>query len=513
MTLVLVLGGTRSGKSAMAEGLVAGHEVAYLATGTATDPETTRRIAAHVARRPAAWTTHDVGNDPAAALADTERTVLLDGLGAWIAGELHRAGAFEDASRLDAVADRVREKIARFAADAVARPAPIVVVCEEASLAPVAADAATRRWVDLVGESAQALSAVAERVLLVVAGRALELPPGAPAPLTPSPGPVRPDHGDRLVPEGHEDFAVNVVAAGPPAWLTDALRDAPLGRYPDDRAATAAVAARHGRAAEECLLLNGAAEAFWLLAALRPRAPAVVVPSFTEPLTALRAHGTEPRQILREEAQDFALDPARVPPDADMVFVGNPCNPTGVLHLSTTLARLATGRVLVVDESFMDLVPGEPESLAGQSEAVVVRSLTKSLGVPGVRAGYLLGPAALLARLAALRQAWPLNALALAALHAWAGQDEPIAARAAAVARARERFTARLAGLPGVHVTPSAANFVLVRVPDGPAARARLAAHRIAVRPTVDLGLTEHHLRIAVRDPAAQDRLLAALSG
>lgn len=320
----------------------------------------------------------------------------------------------------------------------------------------------------------------------------------------------KPDHGDRLVPAGFEDFAVNVVAGPPPAWLTAALRDAPLDRYPDDRPVTAAVAARHGRPAEECLLLSGAAEGFWLLAATRPAAPAVVVPSFTEPLTALRAHGHEPERIARSEADDFAL-PA-VDTDADLLFVTNPCNPTGVLHPRAAVEALVRpGRTVVVDESFMDLVGSEAGSVADRSDLVVLRSLTKSLGVPGVRAGYLLGPAPLVARLASLRQAWPLNALALAALAAWAEQDAPVVARAQAVARDRERFAARLAELPGVRVLPGAANFLLVRVPDGPAVLARLADHRIAVRPTQDLGLTEHHLRIAVRDPAAQDRLLAAL--
>ncbi len=520
--MILVLGGTRSGKSAVAEGLVRG-PVAYLATGAATDPEMAARIERHRARRPAEWTTHDVGEDPAAALAQVPpgQMVLLDGVGGWIAGELHRAGAFDDPSRPDAVHAKVGALLDAIAA----HPSEAVVVCEEAGLAPVAASAATRRWVDLLGETAQRLSTAADRALLVVAGRVLELPtrergltPGPSASLHPC-GPMRergqapftrPDHGDRLVPPGHEDFAVNVLDEAPAAWLHDALRDVRLDKYPDDRATTAAVAARHGRAADECLLLNGAAEGFWLLAATRPRSAAIVTPGFSEPFTALRAHGLEPRRLECAEADDFTLRPWRT--GAELLFVTNPCNPTGVLHPRAAIERLEAG-TLVVDESFMDLVPGEPESVADHPDLVVLRSLTKSLGIPGVRAGYLLGPAPLVARLAALRQAWPLNAHALAALGAWAEQEEPTRERAERVARDRERLAAKLLELPGVHVVPGAANFLLVRVPDGPATRARLAKHRIAVRPTTDLGLSEHHLRIAVRDAAAQDRLLAAMRG
>ncbi|HEV3497964.1 MAG TPA: aminotransferase, partial [Actinomycetes bacterium] len=93
-------------------------------------------------------------------------------------------------------------------------------------------------------------------------------------------------HGDLVARPGQLDFAVNIIPGDPPGWLGEALRDG-LSRaaaYPDERPATAAVAARHGRPPEEVVLLNGAAEAFWLLAqVLRPELAVVVQPSFTEP--------------------------------------------------------------------------------------------------------------------------------------------------------------------------------------------------------------------------------------
>jgi len=323
-----------------------------------------------------------------------------------------------------------------------------------------------------------------------------------------------------MVPAGHEDFAVNVVAGGPPAWLAEVLRAAlehDAARYPDDRPAAAALAARHGRPPGGALALNGAAEGFWLLAqALAPRRAVVVTPAFTEAATALAANGSPPESVPRAAAGGWALCPETVPDDADLVVLGNPCNPTGRLHPARDVLELARpGRTLVVDEAFMDLVPGEPESVAACTDApglVVLRSLTKSLGVPGLRAGHLLAAPELVGRLEAVRQPWPVNALAVAALSAWAARDAPAQAVALEIAGARERLTARLARLPGVRVFPGAANFLLLRVPDGRAAGAALAARAIAVRPTEDLGLDADHLRVAVRGDAANGRLVTALA-
>lgn len=322
-----------------------------------------------------------------------------------------------------------------------------------------------------------------------------------------------------MVPDGHDDFAVNVVPGGPPDWLARVLRDAleGAGRYPDERAANAALAARHRRPAGGALALNGAAEAFWLLAAaLRPRRPVVLAPAFAEGAAALRAHGPAPELVRRDAADGFALRAQAVPRDADLVVLANPCNPTGALHPAEAIAALAVpGRTLVVDEAFMDLVPGEPQSLTMRADLpglVVVRSLTKSLGIPGLRAGYLLADPALVAALGACRQPWAVNALALAALVAWARQEAPTDHVAAGVAASRERLTAALRALPGVTVHPGAANFLLLRVPDGPRVLAGLRARRVAVRPTEDLGLDPHHLRVAVRDDASNRRLADALA-
>jgi histidinol-phosphate aminotransferase len=323
-------------------------------------------------------------------------------------------------------------------------------------------------------------------------------------------------HGDALAAPEMLDFAVNIWPAERPAALQAALLAA-LGdpRYPHDTTAREAVGARHARGPHEVLPLNGACEGFWLLAhALRPRVAACVHPSFTEPEAALRACGAEVLHVARDP-HDWSFDPAAVPARAELVVLGNPNNPTGGLDPpEAVLALLQPGRIVVVDESFMDFVPEPAPSLAAESREglVVVRSLTKLWALAGVRAGYLLGPAELVAALGAQRQPWSVNALALAALVACSHDRATPQRVRSEVAVARAQLLSGLQVLPGVRAWPGAANFLLLEVADGEGVAGRLRAAGIAVRPAGSFpGLGDDHLRIAVRRPDENRRLIEAL--
>lgn len=327
-------------------------------------------------------------------------------------------------------------------------------------------------------------------------------------------------HGDVDAAPGLLDFAVNVCGGQPPAWLRERLIAAldGLGRYPSaaqDAAARAAVAARHDRDPAEVLILAGVAEGFALLPALAPRSAVVVHPSFTEPEVALRRAGITVRRVFTDTAH--RLQPERIPGDADLLVLGNPTNPTSVLHPAEVLRALARpGRVLVVDEAFADAVPGERESLAADRHTpglLVFRSLTKTWALPGLRAGYALGAPDLLARLAAPRPPWPVGTLVLEAVRACSAPAAVAEATAAAgqTVQNRQWMVQQLSGLPGVTIhQPAAAPFLLLHVPGGERIRTILADAGIAVRRADTFpGLSPDHLRVTVR-PAEIARVLVA---
>ena len=323
-------------------------------------------------------------------------------------------------------------------------------------------------------------------------------------------------HGDADAQPGLIDFAVNVRGNTPP-FVLDALaaRLGDLAAYPgtdDQQRALTAVARRHHRDPSEVLLLAGAAEGFALLPELAPRRAALIQPSFTEPERALRAAGIDIAQVVLPSP--WTLDPHSVPEDADLVVLGNPTNPTSVLHPRSTIEALRRpGRVIVVDEAFADVVPGEPQTLSGYrgDDILVLRSITKTFALAGLRAGYFLGSPELLERLGRRRPHWPLGTLQLAALELCAGEHAADYAHAEAISVVEQRdWLIEALSTVGVQVVgePSA-SFVTISVADGTALKEALRDHGYAVRSCANfVGMDANHLRLAVRDRETVDGLV-----
>ncbi len=164
-TLHLVLGGARSGKSRHAEQVVAASPgpLSYLATGQAFDDEMRERVATHRARRDGRWHTVEVPLHLAAALDEAgDRPVLVDCLTLWLTNLL--LGEHEVGEAVGALMNALAR-----------RPAPTVLVASEVGMAIVPENALARRFRDEAGLLHQQVAAVADRVVLVVAGLPLVL--------------------------------------------------------------------------------------------------------------------------------------------------------------------------------------------------------------------------------------------------------------------------------------------------------------------------------------------------
>jgi adenosyl cobinamide kinase/adenosyl cobinamide phosphate guanylyltransferase len=163
--ITLVLGGTRSGKSEVAESLAAGiaERVTYVATGSPSDADMAARIAAHRARRPAGWATVEAAVDLPDVLAAADGPAIVDSLGTWVAAHADLAPDVTGLCRALG-----------------ARVADTIVVSEEVGLGVHPPTAAGRRFADALGDVNRAVAEVSDEVLLVVAGRVLPLARPAP---------------------------------------------------------------------------------------------------------------------------------------------------------------------------------------------------------------------------------------------------------------------------------------------------------------------------------------------
>jgi threonine-phosphate decarboxylase len=332
------------------------------------------------------------------------------------------------------------------------------------------------------------------------------------------------------------DFSADLNPLGPPAgWEgrlaegVKSLRWYPDPDYLDFRRAAADL---HGLKPECILPGNGTAELIHLAArASRFRQGVVVVPTFTEYERALAAAG---KPVVLWPLQAPGFGPPPLPGDFSawkngLIFLCNPNNPTGTLwpkeRLMELLARAGEHQVTVaVDEAYLDFVPDpERHSLAGQvrdfNNLMVLRSLTKSFALPGLRIGYLASGAETVAALAEGQPPWSLNALA-AGLGPWLlKQPGYLAESRRELGKLRQGLLEGLRSVPGLRVHPSQANFFLCELTDGDLAvqelASRLGGQGILVRTCGDFtGLaTGRFFRVAVRSWHENERLIGAMKG
>ncbi len=325
------------------------------------------------------------------------------------------------------------------------------------------------------------------------------------------------------------DFSANINPLGFPDWLRPLISASveSLLHYPDPDCGEliAAMSQNLSVPAERLIVGNGASE---LLATL----PKVLgcdslllpVPSYVEYRLSAEQSGMPVEPFLLTADHGFRLEPHKLQQalrPGQMVIIGQPNNPTGTLCSREDLLdviRSCPDNVFVIDESFIDFCDVESYSFRHQQldNLIIVQSLTKAWGIPGLRLGLAIAPPAVAKSLKKSLPVWSVNTLAQVVGTRAFNDSEFLPETRRYVDQQRELLFKRLAGLPGVTPLPGAANFLLVHVDGQKISATELIAamlkRGIMLRRCDNFdGLDASYVRIAVRTEKENQRLCEEL--
>jgi histidinol-phosphate aminotransferase len=321
-------------------------------------------------------------------------------------------------------------------------------------------------------------------------------------------------------PEGGDWLKLNTneapLPASPAVAAAVSAAAAGLRRYPNPygEPLRTALASRHGVDPEQVFVGNGADQVIdcCFRAFCEPGSRVVYpVPTYSLfcVLAALFAVATT--ELPLDAGLGFPPELGTAP--GELRFAVNPNSPTGTWMRPDALEELlaSASGVVAIDEAYCDFAPAScVPLLAAHDNWLVLRTLSKSHALAGLRVGYAVGDAALIGDLNAVKDSYPIDRCAIAGAIAALDDEAHHRAIVDCVVSERQRVTAALTDA-GWHVPPSAANFVFARPPDGDALGVlhRLRQAGILVRhfasPYAD------RLRITIGAPAENDRFLASL--
>ncbi len=314
------------------------------------------------------------------------------------------------------------------------------------------------------------------------------------------------------------DFSANINPQQAVDWMS--LRTVNLTPYADPEYSQLKQAFKqrypHPSNAD-CEVFNGASAAiFALLRFLQPRQLLLYAPLYGEYARMGRQLGCQLSFINRF---DEVLDTV-IPRGSTVVFV-NPATPDGQLYdLRPLLLRWRQADcTVIIDESFLDFCLGESamESISQYDKLYVIKSLSKFYGCAGIRIGFVIAAVSAINALKQYEPSWKLSSLDMAYMQQALVNTDFIAQTQQQTAILRRLMHQALcdSGL-FEHIYPSAANFLLARLPgncDGHALQSALESERILIRVCDNfIGLDQRHVRFAVKDQHAIEQLAYALA-
>ncbi len=330
------------------------------------------------------------------------------------------------------------------------------------------------------------------------------------------------------------DFSasINPLGAAPGVYRAISEESWKIRHYPDtEHGNLPALLAEHlGVDRENLLLGNGGAELIYLLPrAVKISSALVLAPTFSEYARAVEASGGLARHLFffRPDQGSPSVEPADHLAGVDALFLCNPNNPTGRLMAREELLPLVdeagrAGAYVVVDEAFMDFVPARDNfslmaTVCSRPNLVVLYSMTKFFGIPGLRLGAAVASADVISRLKKVKDPWSVNAMALLAGEAALKDRGHMADTLKTVREEREYLFYSLSSIPGMKPFPSETNFLLLDISgtgvSSSALVEKLAVAGILVRNCANFhGLDQRFVRVAVKTREENNALLNALT-
>jgi threonine-phosphate decarboxylase len=306
------------------------------------------------------------------------------------------------------------------------------------------------------------------------------------------------------------DFSSNVYYKGFSDSLSSHLMDClyKVNNYPESNAQRlqTALADWHRLTPAQVLVTNGATEAFYLVAhAYRRKSATIVIPAFAEYEDACRANDLQIKHMHWDKLHPQTTF------DTDIVFFGNPNNPTGaILHRRTVQQLLEANRevIFVVDEAYVDFTVDAVSvvtCLDVYPNLIIIKSLTKTYSIPGLRLGYILGNEIIINSILPSKMPWSVNTLAIEAGLFIARHRQEMPLPVAVLTTDTLALINDLNGLGNISISKTHTNFFLCQTTKGSAADLKqylLQTSGLLIRDASNFkSLTPQHFRIATQRP------------
>lgn len=332
-------------------------------------------------------------------------------------------------------------------------------------------------------------------------------------------------------PDAITDFSASINPLGLSLMVKKSLICAldSLVHYPDSSHSDLkqALASYHKLSPDNFAIANGSTELIYNLPGMLPGKKALIIsPSFSEYVRALGQHRWEAQHFILSPDNNFLIDTEllkkALADGVDVLYLCNPGNPNGTLYPKEVIEEIyslciSSGTFMVLDEAFMDFCEeaSAKRFVVRGDNAIVLRSMTKFFGIPGLRLGYSISNANLAECMDAMGGPWSVNTLALAAGVAALEDSEHNRQTMEYLRQERRNLFESLDQFPQFRVFPSSANFLLLEIKEGISARElkeQLVHQRILIRDCSGfMGLSGGFFRVAVRSSEENLKLLESL--